>query len=245
MSSRGGGARTTLLVTLGAPAPLAWQAQSAVSRHRAAAESVVRDYAALAADEFIRRSAAKVGYEGYYPLIGALTRGLEATGDLGKSVPKPEELGPGDERLRAALPLVKRYFPSLPGSGALSFEGAAPSIEMRSWLSAQLKRPRDETGPYTVLHGSTEGEPVTAVVREWTDASREKRVAGFEVNLEALSVYLAPSIAEQSLLPPSLGKGEVTNAAISLSLIDHGGVERFRTGPRDFPDFLVESFFGD
>src|SRR3990172_12924251 len=131
MSSRGDGSRTALIVallivSLGATFLLAWQAQYAVSRHRAAAESVVRDYAALAADEFIRRSAAKVGYEGYYPLINALTNGLEATGDLGKSVPKPEDLGPGDERLRAALPLAKRYFISLPDWEALSFEVAAP-----------------------------------------------------------------------------------------------------------------------
>jgi len=250
MSSRGDGSRAgfivaLLLVSLGATVLLAWQAQYAVSLHRAAAESVVRDYAALAADEFIRRSAAKVGYEGYYPLIGTLTRGLEATGDLGKSVPKPEELGQGDERLRAALPLAKRYFTSLPGSEALSFEVAAPPIEVSSWLSEQLKRPRDETGPYTVLHGKVADEPVTVVVGEWTDASRRKRVAGFEVNLEALGAYLAPAIDDRSLLPPSLGKGEVTNAAISVSLIDHGSVERFRWGPRDFPDFRMEASFGD
>ncbi len=250
MSSRGDGSRTALivvllLVSLGATVLLAWQAQYAVSRHRAAAESVVRDYAALAADEFIRRAAAKVGYEGYYPLMSTVTRGLEATGDLGKSVPKPEDLGPGDERLQAALPLAKRYFTSLPGSEALSFEVAAPPIEVRSWLSEQVKRPRDETGPYTVLHGKVADEPVTAVVQEWTDASGRNRVAGFEVNLEALGAYLAPAIEERSLLPPSVGKGEVTNAAISLSLIDHGGVERFRSGPREFSDFRVEASFGD
>ncbi len=249
MSSRDDGSRTVLivallLVSLGVTVLLAWQAQYAVSLHRAAAESVVRDYAALAADEFIRRSAAKVGYEGYYPLIGTLTRGLETTGDLGASVPKPEGLGPGDELLRAALPLVKRYFTSLPGSEALSFEVAAPPIEVRSWLMAQLKTPRDETGPYNVLHGSVADEPVTVVVGEWTDASQRKREAGFEVNLEALGPYLAPAIEERSLLPPSLGKGEVTNAAISVSLIDHGGVERFRSDPRDFPDFSVEAAFG-
>jgi len=250
MSSRGDGSRTALIVALllvsfGATVLLAWQAQYAVSLHRAAAESVVRDYAALAADEFIRRSAAKVGYEGYYPLMGTLTHGLEATGDLGMSVPKLEELGPGDERLQEALPLAKRYFTSLPASEALSFEGDEPPVEVLAWLSAQLKSPRDETGPYTVLHGSVAAEPVTAVVQEWTDASRRKRVAGFEVNLEALGAYLAPAIEERSLLPPSLGKGEVTNAAIFVSLIDHGGVERFRSGPREFPDFRVEASFGD
>jgi signal transduction histidine kinase len=245
MSSRGDGSRTArivvlLLVSLGATFLLAWQAQVAVTSHRAAAESVVRDYASLAADEFIRRVSAKVGYEGYYPLIGSLVRGLESTGDLAGSLPGPE-----DDRLREALPLVKRYFVSDTGSDALAFEGAAiPSEHVRSWLSQRLKLPRDETGPYSVLHGNTPGEPITVVVREWTDGAGRKRVAGFEADLEALGPYVAREVAEQSLLPPSIGDGEVADAALSVSLIDHGGVERFRSGP-DFPDFLVETSFGD
>ena len=245
MSSRSDGSRTArivvlLLVSLGATFLLAWQAQLAVTSHRVAAESVVRDYAALAADEFIRRVSAKIGYEGYYPLIGSLVRGLESTGDLEGSLPGPE-----DDRVRGALPLAKRYFLSSPGSDALAFEGAeTPPEDVRSWLSLGLKRPRDDTGPYSVLHGNTRGEPITVVLQEWTDGDGRRRVAGFEVNLEALGPYVAPAIEERSLLPPSLGNGEVTNTALSVSLIDHGGVERFRSGP-DFPDFRVEASFGD
>ncbi len=250
MSSGGDGSRTALivallLVSLGATFLLAWQAELAAASHRAAAESIVRDYAALAADECIRRVSARVGYEGYYPMIGTLTSGLESTGELGETLPRLEDLGRNDERLGAALPLAKTFFTSEPGSESLSFEGALPPSEVRSWLSAQSKRPREERGPYTVFHGEISGEPVTAVLGEWTDALRRRRVAGFEVNLEALGRYLAPAIEEGSLLPHSLGKAELTKSAISISFVDHGGIERFRSGPRDFPDFRVEAPFGE
>ncbi len=250
MSSGGDGSRTPLivallLVSLAATFLLAWQAQYAITAHRAAAASVVRDYATLAADEFIRRSAAKVGYEGYYPLIGTITHGLEAGRTLGDSVPRMEELGPEEERLRKALPLVRTYFTTEPGSEVLSFEGPAPTAEVRAWLDQKARSSADPTGPYIVHHGIVAGEPVTAVVREWTDTSRRKRAAGFEVNLAALGDYLKPLIEAQSLLPPSLGKGEVTNGAVSLALIDHGGVERLRWGTREFSDFRVEAPFGN
>jgi hypothetical protein len=45
-----------LLLTLAVAAALAYQAQEAVRSHRATAENVLRDYAALASDEFARRA---------------------------------------------------------------------------------------------------------------------------------------------------------------------------------------------
>jgi hypothetical protein len=45
-----------LLVTLAVAATLAYQAQQAVRSHRATAENVLRDYAALASEEFARRA---------------------------------------------------------------------------------------------------------------------------------------------------------------------------------------------
>ncbi|MEM7282554.1 MAG: hypothetical protein AAF438_13100, partial [Pseudomonadota bacterium] len=47
---------------------LAWQAHSAATSHLRAAENVIKDYAGLAADEFIRRSLNEVGYYGYFVL---------------------------------------------------------------------------------------------------------------------------------------------------------------------------------
>jgi hypothetical protein len=49
---------------------LALQVQAAVRSHRNATQSMLHDDAMLAADEFIRRSAVEVGYEGIYqPLL--------------------------------------------------------------------------------------------------------------------------------------------------------------------------------
>jgi hypothetical protein len=45
-----------LVLTLGVAATLAYQAQQAVRSHRATAENVLRDYAALASEEFARRA---------------------------------------------------------------------------------------------------------------------------------------------------------------------------------------------
>src|SRR5207237_8023918 len=49
-----------LLVTLAVAATLAYQAQQAVRSHRATAENVLRDYAALAGDELARRTEREV-----------------------------------------------------------------------------------------------------------------------------------------------------------------------------------------
>src|SRR5215469_7048052 len=54
-----------LLASLVAAGVLAWQAVAAADAHRAGARSVVRDYAALVADEAIRRVATDVGYADY------------------------------------------------------------------------------------------------------------------------------------------------------------------------------------
>src|ERR1700748_2315696 len=63
-----------LLLSLASAGVLTWQAHDAATLHRAGAESVVRDYAALIADEAIRRISTEVGYSGDYTLIAALAQ---------------------------------------------------------------------------------------------------------------------------------------------------------------------------
>src|SRR5215510_4473422 len=63
-----------LLVSLVTAGLLAAQAYLAERYQRAAAESVLRDYSALVADEAIRRTTADVGYYGYYVLAAAVLR---------------------------------------------------------------------------------------------------------------------------------------------------------------------------
>jgi signal transduction histidine kinase len=213
-----------LVVILATTGLLAWQAQYAVTSHRAAAEEVLRDYAALAADELVRRSTARIGYGGYYPLVTALGERLETDEDLEEAVRGIER--EADEELRPALSLAKRFF-------------VAGRDEIPAWLRAEIEASREKSGPYVVAHATVEGKPVTGVFR--TGA----RTAGFEVNLEALETFVRRAAAERPLLPPSLGRGRVTNDAIFVAVFDHGGVERYRSMGTYRPEFGVEVPFGD
>ncbi|HSF16408.1 MAG TPA: HAMP domain-containing sensor histidine kinase [Vicinamibacteria bacterium] len=239
MRSRSAVIAASLLVILAATGILAWQAQYAVNSHRAAAESVLRDYAALAADELVRRTAVQVGYQGYYPLVTALAQSFEASGDIEHAVRLLNEQG--DERLRLALPLSKRYFVFEPSSGQVYFAGKeSPSEEFLNWLESRLETPPSETSaPYFVAHGDVEGGPVTAVFRPGPP------IVGFQVDLPALEELVRKAVMASPLLPPSLGRGEVTNDVIFASLVDHGGIERFRSSGTYRADFGVVTYFDD
>src|SRR5262245_57469618 len=70
---RAGGARSSLLIAtivagMVTATLLALEAYRAASYHRRAAQSVLRDYATLAANEMVRRSATDLGYYGYAQL---------------------------------------------------------------------------------------------------------------------------------------------------------------------------------
>ncbi|HJX85178.1 MAG TPA: hypothetical protein VJ723_12615, partial [Candidatus Angelobacter sp.] len=63
-----------LLISLATAGMIALQANYSDASQRATAENVLHDYSSLIGDEVIRRSAADIGYNGYYPLIQAVLR---------------------------------------------------------------------------------------------------------------------------------------------------------------------------
>jgi signal transduction histidine kinase len=229
-----------LLVSLGTTGLLAWQAHYAVTSHRTATESVLRDYAGLAAEEFVRRTAAKVGYEGYYSLVTALAERLHKNESLA-GIARDLAAAP-DERLRRAASLARRYFVSRPGANALSFGGDAPAEpEVEIWLVSRLAESREKTAPYAVIHGVVASEPVMVVFR----ADSSAPTLGFQVDLSSLEAWLEAVFEGEPLLPGSLGQGRVKNEALFAAVIDHGGVERFRS-PGDYRrEFGAERPFGD
>jgi len=60
-----------------------------------------------------------------------------------------------------------------------------------------------------------------------------------------VSDWLRRALDRDPLLPASLGHGRVTNAAVSVVVRDHGGVERFRSQPREWPELGVEAPYGN
>ena len=229
---------TLLVVSLATTGLLAWQAQYAVTSHRTSAENVLRGYAALAAQEFIRRAAAEIGYGGFYPLITAFrpTAGARTL---------PPDLG--DARLRRAGTLAKTFFAGDTSPVRIQFFGEPPAPATQAWLRDALAIPRDSKKPYWVVHAVVAGESKTAVYRrqDGGEGARAPQLVGFEVNLGALSGWLRKVLEAGPLLPEAVAHGKVGNQALFLAVRDHGGVERFRSGAEP-PDGLgAEAAFGD
>jgi hypothetical protein len=95
-----------LLVTLLVAGLLVLQAHYAFVSHRVTAESVLRDYAALAAAEAIRRITAEVDFYGYYVVLSAL-RARAARGGGLEAGALDALRRDGDERVRRAAGLAK------------------------------------------------------------------------------------------------------------------------------------------
>ena len=217
---------------------LALEAYRAAAYHRRTAESVLRDYAALAAGEMIRRSANELGYYGYYPLATALERA--ARDPRGTDQQTLTAALDADEAVRRASSLVQAAFTADP-AGVRPWGGPlAPDVT--AWVSRRLAEAGPRPGGFTVVHGVIAGRPHTVVLGA---VSGTRAAFGFEVALPALSEWLGRAFARAPVLPPSLGRGGVTNASVSLVVSDHGGVERFRSLDREWPELRVEVPFGD
>src|SRR5262245_58772403 len=107
-----------LVVTVLITAFLALQAHGTFLYHRSTAERVLRDYAALAADELVRRPTMHIGYDGYLVLLTAVNHDVQSRGlppDL------PARLAGSTARVRKAAGLGRRFFVAAPADGRILF----------------------------------------------------------------------------------------------------------------------------
>jgi len=218
---------------------LALEAYRAAVYHRRTAESVLHDYATLAASEMIRRSANEIGYYGYYPLETALERA--ARDPRGLAPPVLSAALHADEVLRRASSLLQTAFTADVGSRVKSLD-APFEPEVERWLTGRLAATVPPRSGYAVLHGVIAGRPHTFV---FGPVDGRRTVVGFEVALAALPDWLGRAFARAPVLPPSLGSGGVTNSSVSLVVSDHGGIERFRSLAQEWPELRVQVPFGD
>lgn len=237
-----------LLISLATASLIALQAYASDVYHRATTESVLRDYSSLIADEVIRRSAADIGYNGFYPLVEAMLHEVQQSRSLSAAT-KPTFSSAQDARLKRAAVLAKSYFQLDPSNGRLTFFAEEPSEELAGWLRQnllQLSVQRGNTGVRVVFHSLVGNIPRTFVAGPARGPHSEETVVGFEVDLPALTPWFAAALSRQPLVPPSLGHGQVTNAFVHVSIHDHGGVERFQMGEApSSPKLAVTKPFGD
>jgi signal transduction histidine kinase len=245
--------RTTLIVLLllisfATAILLALHANYSDASQRATAESVLRDYSALVADEVVRRSAAEIGYYGYYPLITAVLH--EAQQPDGSPPTKMTLLSSSDAGLKRAAGLAKGCFFIDPAGRrtilAQGAQNAAQNDEVSAWLQANVPSlATSGNSAYQVFNTQIAGVPRTFVAASGHSPPGRPRIAGFEVDLAALTPWFAAALGRQPLVPPSLGHGQVSNAFVYIVIRDQAGAERFRMGPDRPPSWAVTRPFGD
>jgi signal transduction histidine kinase len=231
-----------LVVSLVITALLALQAHGNFVYHRATAERALRDFASLAGGELVRRSTAQVGYDGYLVLLTGAARGAGPQG-LGPDLPRRLAQDP-DPRVRRAAGLARRFFVAAPGSGRIELVPPAPprADEARRILARLQARVGGVAGAFAVVHAVADGRPQTLVVARAPAPPWE--LLGFEVDLDQLGGWFQEAFDRGPLLPPSLGRGRVTNDALGVVVRDHAGTERFRAGGGPWPPLVVEVPFG-
>lgn len=202
-------------------AALVIQAHYAYAHHRRTAVQVLRDFAALAGNEFGRRAAAQMGYEGIMPALAAVESRATPPG----LAPAAE---PADEPARRAAALIRRAFVADPADGRVLFDGP-PDPRVSAWLGTSLREAKSPR-PFRVLSAPAGRFVVAApaAVGPWP-------VVGFEIAPESVSPFLTGALERGPLLPPSLGHAQVTNDRLQVVVRDPEGVERFRAGGGPWP----------
>lgn len=235
-----------LLISLATASAIALRAQYSEASQRVAAEGVLRDYSLLVADEVIRRSSVEFGYYGYYPLMGALLRQLQGSGNLTPAI-NTTLLAAPDARVKRAVSLAKGYFQMDPSNRRFLFLGDAPPPQVADWLGENLARSsaQHSDAAFQTFHTQIGGMSQIFVAASTQGPRGKEVIAGFEVDPAALPEWFGSAVNRQPLVPPSLGHGKVTNAVVYVSIRDEFGVERYRLGREPSPSLSVKKPFGD
>ncbi len=218
---------------------LAMQAGYAYRVHREAAESVLRDYAQVVADEFIRRTSVEIGYRGYHATLTALQQQLGNS--TAPALPNPEDLAEHD--------LVRSLF-LLDTKGSLSETGVPLDDEWRDRLEASIKNSGAMSGTgaatFYVLHEQgDDGQRTFIFAALARPAGQATLAAGFEVDFDAMVSRLQRVVDSGPLLPASLGDGKLSNELLAIRLSDAEGHEVYASGGYNDPTLTTYTPFGD
>ncbi len=228
---------------------LTLQAQYAWTYHRTTAESVLRDYSRLAAEEFIRRASLEIGYRGFYTVTTTLQQRLGGVAD--PVLMDPDGLsGASDGGGPSSRDLVRTLFLVDPERDSLDTTGVPLDAESATLLRERIRFTfppgRESAGPFSPIHlKGDSGQRIFIVTALAPAPGGSPRLAGFEVNLAALSTWLGRMVDSRPLLPASLGDGELTNDLLFLRLADATGRVLYTSGTWPGPLLATETPMGD
>ena len=247
MKRRGAVVGVLLVLAFGVAAALAVQAYGTARYHRAQADRVLRDYAALAAARVAQRSASEI----YYAIIPPL-KALQHAHEMApqKAMPPPRELHfDAMEREVSLAPYIRFTFRMDLKSKKLQTSGQPVPAAVRSWLIDTL--PVHTRAVYdTSWHmGSVLGQPggdrryvAYTVLR---DADGVLRTAlGFEAKPAALRPLVIQATEKFPLLPRPLTGGVQYDSMGSIIITDRYGVEIYRSAVQYTSPFTARDTVG-
>jgi len=218
--------RTTFIAVLLAAtflltAFLAIRAQFASQDHRATAEKVIRDWSALAGDEFARRSESYILFYGTYPILQAI---------------ESEPGAPDRERVESIVTtaegrrnakLVAHTFRVNLKTRQVTVSPGTPD-DVRGWLIANIAEivTTPASGDIKPVHAGVGGIDHTFV---YALSDTRGSASGIDINLDALMPFFSLAMKMKPLLPASLAHGKVTNDSIFVRVADRLGRTLFHS----------------
>jgi signal transduction histidine kinase len=220
----------TCLVLIGV---LGWQSWRLQQSNDAVARSVQRDYANLAADEYGRRMTAALGYRGYFQVISRLENPIDANA-MRAAIAR-------DDQIADAAQLEDGVF--VINNGELTVDGMELSVELGAVLESMQHADVPMDGPYKSVPAAA-GRP-QIIYAGHSSVGDKAPLYGFTVATDGISKFLQTALDAGSLLPESLGGGNVGNDQLFVEVSDANGDTLFVSNAVFAKSQIVEKTMGD
>ena len=238
------GRRGLMIVCLAAGlavvAALGYAAISAAREQRQTVESVLRDYADLAAEQYAGSTAMALDYNWFFPAL----RQLRAEGDQLEAPHADTVINTqgGKQRLGD---LATRFFAVRPADGSVGVpQGWPPLDNTISELPVQAQVAVAESWPIAAFVDEN-ATPARLIAFAVTGSDPERRViAGFAADLATFDLILGPALRADRVLPRSLIDDAPSDDLISVRISTPAGRTIYQSGPEFDPTFSAAAELG-
>lgn len=227
---------------------LAIQAYGMARYHRAQADRVLRDYAALAAARVAQRSANELYWYAITPVLRALQDAHKAS-PL-RPLPSPAALAVAPmERPITLTPALRFTFRHDLVTGKLETSGTPPPPAARAWLLDTLPAHTRTVYDTSWHQGAILGQPADerryigyTVLRDQDGVLRT--ALGFDADPEGLRPFIAGAMKTFPMLPRPLTGDVKYDSMGSIILTDRYGVELYRSAAQYTSPFTARDTIG-
>ena len=208
-----------MLVSLLMMGLLSHQTYIAVSSQQQLVEGVLRDYSSLAADEFVRRSAAVANY-GFYPMLSYLS-GIPSDTPLPDRERFKKIVGMKKEGLgKAGMELARSFFRFTPGGSFEISDGSPPEAVIQQLLSDLESIEVNEPTKFArTFHMKLDGEHFNFIYRSFDDDVKQQPIVGIWIDNEMALEWLEYFVTSKPLLPSTLTQDKLDNESVFIKLL--------------------------